>query len=424
VWPREPTLRAGRGPDIRWLELLPLAWSGAHCRVFQLVRSRRLELPRVAPQRPQRCASTNSATTARGEARGLAEASGFLKPAQERAAEGPETPRPRIAVLVDREGLGDVMLKAPFLRELRKAFPAHDVWWSATHQTAMADQLRPMFEADVAQVMSHAALDGPARPLLQRMRALGTFDKVFDARSKISTVGLARLGLRHNRFYCCLPGHLFCDGDRALAGRRPKHIARRMLSMIACATGRQPEVSPWLEASAEAREEAAGLLPAGPTYVGIAPGSRQADKNWPIERFCAVARRLTDEGLTPVFLLGPQEPETQARIAALEPDALTLNAPTEERRPGESLDRLVARGERLSALLANDNGVGHLLGAAGVPVVSLFGPTDPRKWAPVAPANVIVEARSFGGSNDMAAIPADAAFGAVLSILEMKRQRP
>ena len=32
-----------------------------------MVRSRRLELPRVAPQRPQRCASTNSATTARRE---------------------------------------------------------------------------------------------------------------------------------------------------------------------------------------------------------------------------------------------------------------------------------------------------------------------------------------------------------------------
>ena len=31
-----------------------------------MVRSRRLELPRVAPQRPQRCASTNSATTALG----------------------------------------------------------------------------------------------------------------------------------------------------------------------------------------------------------------------------------------------------------------------------------------------------------------------------------------------------------------------
>src|ERR1700753_303934 len=43
------------------------------------VRSRRLELPRVAPQRPQRCASTNSATTARGEARGVANSGGFVK---------------------------------------------------------------------------------------------------------------------------------------------------------------------------------------------------------------------------------------------------------------------------------------------------------------------------------------------------------
>lgn len=42
-----------------------------------MVRSRRLELPRVAPQRPQRCASTNSATTARGRSR-TSSASGHL----------------------------------------------------------------------------------------------------------------------------------------------------------------------------------------------------------------------------------------------------------------------------------------------------------------------------------------------------------
>src|ERR1700722_1803576 len=44
---------------------------------ISLVRSRRLELPRVAPQRPQRCASTNSATTATSEAGGLANALRF-----------------------------------------------------------------------------------------------------------------------------------------------------------------------------------------------------------------------------------------------------------------------------------------------------------------------------------------------------------
>src|SRR5277367_1428727 len=94
-----------------------------------MVRSRRLELPRVAPQRPQRCASTNSATTARGEARGLAEASENVKRAEQRAISGGPGGAPRIAVLVDREGMGDVILKAPFLRALRRAFPGHAVWW-------------------------------------------------------------------------------------------------------------------------------------------------------------------------------------------------------------------------------------------------------------------------------------------------------
>src|ERR1700761_8887278 len=119
---------------------------------------------------------------------------------------------PRIAVLVDREGLGDVMLKASFLRALRRAFPSHDVWWIATHQSVMADDLRPMFATDVARVITHAGLDGAPLPLLRRLRALGAFDLVFDSRTKISTVALARLGLRPRRFYCCLPGHILSDG--------------------------------------------------------------------------------------------------------------------------------------------------------------------------------------------------------------------
>src|SRR5580704_1420886 len=120
--------------------------------------------------------------------------------------------RPLIAVLVDREGLGDVMLKTPFLRALRRAFPDHPVWWIATHQTSMADDLRPMFQADVARVIPHAALDGSPRPLLQRLHALPPFERVFDSRTKVSTVALARFGLTHRGFYCCLPGYILCGG--------------------------------------------------------------------------------------------------------------------------------------------------------------------------------------------------------------------
>jgi ADP-heptose:LPS heptosyltransferase len=322
---------------------------------------------------------------------------------------------PRIAVLVDREGLGDVILKAPFLRAVRRAFPNHEVWWIASHRSSMADELRAMFAADVAGVITDAALDGAPWPLLKRLRALGSFELVFDSRTKISTVALARLGLRHRHFYCCLPGHILSDGEAF--GRRPRHIAQRMLSMIACASGRSPDTAGRLDASPESRDEARRQLPDGPTYVAIAPSSRQPNKNWPIEHFCAAARALAGAGVTPAFLLGPMELGLREQIEAAAPKAIILGDQDVALPPGASLERLIARGQRCSALLANDNGVGHLLGAAGVPVVSLFGPTDPRRWSPVAPANIVLEARSFGGGRDIAAIPTEAVVHAVEVIL-------
>jgi ADP-heptose:LPS heptosyltransferase len=338
-----------------------------------------------------------------------------VKRAQEHAYSAGDQQPPRIAVLVDREGMGDVILKAPFLRALRRSFPDHEVWWIATHQSAMADDLRPMFAADVAGVITDAALDGAPGPLLKRLRALGRFDLVFDSRTKLSAVALARLGLRHRGFYCCLPGHILSDGPTF--GARPRHIAERMLSMIASATGRTPDASGRLQAQAEATGEAQRELPDGATYLAIAPSSRQADKNWPIDRFCAAASALALEGVMPVFLLGPMEFQARDAIAAAAPSAIILGDEATDLPPGASLDRLIARGQRCAALLANDNGVGHLLGAAGVPVVSLFGPTDPRRWAPVAPRSEILEARNFGGGRDITAIPTEAVVQAVRSIL-------
>jgi ADP-heptose:LPS heptosyltransferase len=325
-------------------------------------------------------------------------------------------PKRPIAVIVDREGLGDVMLKTPFLRALRRAWPDHEVWWLATHQTSMADDLRPMFERDVAKVLPNAALDGPIGPLLKRLRALPAFEKVFDARTKVSTVALTRFALTHRGFYCCLPGYILCDGRPPPGRRRPRHIAERMLSLIPCATGRPADPSGRLEASPASLAAAAEALPAGPTYLGIAPGSRQADKNWPLARFCEAAEALAARGVAPVVFLGPQEGDVEAKVAMAAPSARVLRADPALSFAG-SLDRLIAQGQRLAVLLANDNGVGHLMGAAGVPIISLFGPTDPARWKPVAPANAILRAQEFGGTSEMDAIPAQAAVDAVMAML-------
>ena len=330
--------------------------------------------------------------------------------------------RPPIAVLVDREGLGDVMLKTPFLRALRREFPDHEVWWISTHESAM-EQLRDLLAPAVTKVIAHAALDGPVRPMLRRLRALPAFDLVFDSRTKISTVALTRMTLKHRGFYCCLPGYLLCDGRPQSGRSRPSHIGERMLSLVGCATGRPPDGSGRLAASEKAATQARQVLSGGRRYVGIASGSRVAEKNWPLASFCEVALALIDRELTPVFFLGPMEQATAAEIQAAAPGAVVL---TGQGMAKADLDVLIAQGQRLTLLLANDNGVGHLLGAAGVPVISLFGPTDPARWRPATPRGQTLRGVDFG-EDGIGSIPVSAVVEAVTQMarrLEAARVPP
>ena len=71
---------------------------------------------------------------------------------------------------------------------------------------------------------------------------------------------------------------------------------------------------------------------------------------------------------------------------------------------------------RLAGAVANDAGVGHILAAADTPLVSLFGPTPPDKFAPAASRLEIVRAQDFDGE-DMSAIPEDAVATAIEKLL-------
>ncbi len=60
----------------------------------------------------------------------------------------------------------------------------------------------------------------------------------------------------------------------------------------------------------------------------------------------------------------------------------------------ESADDRICRSKLIDAhdrdcqaivvVVAKDSGTDHLFGAGACPIVSLFGPTDPRRWAPFA----------------------------------------
>ena len=114
----------------------------------------------------------------------------------------------------------------------------------------------------------------------------------------------------------------------------------------------------------------------GGPFLCLHPGSGSARKNWPKEDFLEVADGAFRRWRLPsTVLIGPAEQGQRAFWSEAGGPSLSVK---------EGLPILeVARMLRRAALyVGNDSGITHLAAAVGVPVVALFGPTDPVRWAP------------------------------------------
>ena len=132
-----------------------------------------------------------------------------------------------------------------------------------------------------------------------------------------------------------------------------------------------------LAGGGDAEAEMAGFKEMGP-FIAVAPGSGHCAKNWPLAHYYEVTRALAwQHRLKVVWLAGPAE---AFLMPFLEPLARSQNQVVMANQP---LCRVAAAlaGSRL--YLGGDSGLTHLAAAAGAPaVLALFGPTDPRVWAP------------------------------------------
>ncbi|HEY6419185.1 MAG TPA: glycosyltransferase family 9 protein [Candidatus Binataceae bacterium] len=126
--------------------------------------------------------------------------------------------------------------------------------------------------------------------------------------------------------------------------------------------------------SAAARLTALGIEPEN--FVAIFPGSGSTAKNWPAEKFAALATMLAGRA---VFVLGPAE-------AALAP---ALGAHRFAILHSLELGAVAGIARLARAFVGNDSGAAHLAAAVGARGVVLFGPTDPARWGPLGKVAVI-----------------------------------
>ncbi len=120
--------------------------------------------------------------------------------------------------------------------------------------------------------------------------------------------------------------------------------------------------------------------------IGLSPGAVYGPaKQWPPERFAAVADRLRDEFGALVVLLGAGgDQEAARRVAgAMQSPPLNLVGRTD-------LRTAFAVISQLDLLITNDSGLMHAASALWTPLVALFGSTDPFATGPFTPLASVV----------------------------------
>jgi heptosyltransferase-2 len=135
---------------------------------------------------------------------------------------------------------------------------------------------------------------------------------------------------------------------------------------------------------------ASGARPAAMRIAVGAGASYGSAKCWPADRFAEVLNRLQPEIDADVILFGTAaEASVSAAIAAgMRRPPIDLTGKTE-------VADLPALFSECHLFIGNDSGAMHVAAAVGLPVVAVFGPTDPHGTAPVTPRCIIIRQRPY-----------------------------
>ena len=307
---------------------------------------------------------------------------------------------PKNILIIKPSSLGDIVLTLPALSALRRSFPDAKISWLIRPEFAPLLDNHPHLDNIIhfdrkflGKAWYNPRAFAALLSLIHKLRrpcsaeALregeSKFDLVIDLQGLFRTASLAWLSGCKKRFGMTTArefAHIFYTHKLA-QDQSCIHLVDYYLKIAQAAGAADLSVEFILNIDRTAADSVRRLLTEHKinpdNYAVIVPGSAHSDKCWPTERFAALAEKISSQFGFSIVATG-----TQAEKSVVE----TLRRKTSVRLTNlaglTNLRELTALIKSARLVVSNDTGPGHIAAALGVPVVLIFGRSNPARVAP------------------------------------------
>ena len=279
---------------------------------------------------------------------------------------------------------GDAVLMTPALRALREQFPRGEL------HLLVPGEIAPLFERlpslnrvwPMPRTRGRAALSQtwPVIRALRRERFDQSVDFASNDRGAIASFLIGakdRLGWEEAGGFW---GRKFCYNRRVPREAETFHESACLVRLLSGWNVPPPRsLEAEIHADPVLADAAKQILPSERAVV-CHVASSQPKKEWPLEHWAKFHRLASDAGREVVFTTanGQREQSLMMELKKLAPYAVVLPFIAE-------LPLFLAVLKRAAVFISGDTGPLHFAAGLGVPVISLFGPSPPARWAPIGP---------------------------------------
>jgi heptosyltransferase I len=309
--------------------------------------------------------------------------------------------RPRESLLVVRLGaMGDVIHTLPAVAALRAASPQTRIGWVIEQR---------WMELLCAKDASRSGPRNPSRPLVDFLHVVDTkrwrkspfsletrrqmsavrkeligehYELAVDFQGAVKSAILSRfaksnLGMEHPRES---PAQMMYK-TRVLS--HGVHVIEQYRSLAEAVIGKSlPIAAAEFPQDDSVDAKISDQIKAWGQVIVINPGAGWPAKQWPTEKYGEVARALSTDGYMVLVNFGPGEEELANAVhASSNQAAVPISC---------SIAEFTALTRRTKLFIGGDTGPLHLAAALQIPVVAIFGPTDPARNGPYGTRSIVL----------------------------------